>query len=111
MKRFTVLFLIFLCLIFNMIVLKPAFAITNTFTEGIYTISDFIPSKNDIYVFSNVSATDDIYMIIMDENKTIHHSIILQPNSEKHTTVPVLPNYRVILFGKGQMYFYPQEPK
>jgi len=43
-------------------------------------------------------------MIIMDENQTIHHSILL-PNSEQHITVPILPNYRVILLGKGEMYF------
>ena len=111
MKRFTVLFLIFLCLTFIVIGLNPAFAATNTYKEGIYNVSDFNPSKNGTYFFSNVSPTDDIYMIIMDENKTIHQSILLPPNSEKHVTVPILPNYRVILIGKGEMYFYPQEPK
>ena len=111
MKKFTVLSLIFLCLIFNVIGVKPVFAIGNTFKEGIYKVSDFNPSKNEIYLFSNVSPTDNIYMIIMDENQTIHHSILLLPNSEKHITVPILPNYRVILLGKGEMYFYPQEPK
>jgi len=111
MKRFHGLFLICLCVTFIVIGLKPAFAITNTFTEGIYKVSDFIPSKNGIYMFSNVSATDNMYMIIMDENKTIHHSILLLPNSEKHITVPILPDYRIILIGKGEMYFYPQEPK
>ena len=110
MKRFTVL-LIFSCLTFIVMGLKPAFAITNTFTEGIYKVSDFIPSKNGVYLFSNVSSTDNIYMMIMDENLTIRHSILLLPNSEKHVTVPILPNYRVILLGKGEMYFYPQEPK
>lgn len=111
MKKFTVLFLFSLCLTFIVIGLKPAFAVNNTFTEGIYTVSDFIPSKNNIYLFSNVSMTDNIYMIIMDENKTIRHSILLLPNSEKHITVPILPNYRVILLGKGELYFYPQEPE
>ena len=104
MKRFTVLFLICLCLTFILIGLKPAFATTNTFTEGIYKLSDLNPSKNGVYFFSNVSSTDNIYMIIMDENQTIHHSILL-PNSEQHITVPILPNYRVILLGKGEMYF------
>ena len=52
-----------------------------------------------------------MYMMIMDENQTIHHAILLQPNSEKHTTVPILPNYKIILIIKGEMYFYPQEPE
>jgi len=51
MKRFTVLFAIFLCLTFNVIRLKPAFATTNTFTQGIYKLSDFNPSKSNIYFF------------------------------------------------------------
>ncbi|PRR82504.1 hypothetical protein CLVI_16390 [Clostridium vincentii] len=110
MKRFTVLSLIFLCLIFNVIGVKPVFAISNTFKEGIYNVSDFNPSKNEIYLFSNVSSTDKIYMIIMDENLNMQHSILLLPKSEKHITVPILPTYRVILIGKGEMYFYPQEP-
>jgi hypothetical protein len=109
MKRSIILFL--LCLTFIVIGLKPAFAVTNTFTEGIYKVSDFIPSKNNIYEFSNVSTTDNIYMIIMDENQTIRHSILLLPNSGKHITVPIQPTYRVILLGKGVMYFYPQEPE
>ena len=55
MKKFTALFLIFLCLTLNVIGLKPAFAITNTFTQGIYKLSDFNPSKSNIYFFSNIS--------------------------------------------------------
>ena len=108
MKRFTVLFLIFLCLTFIVIGLKPAFATTNTFTQGIYKLSDFNPSKSNIYFFSNVSIKDNMYMIILDENQDIIHSIRLLPNSEQHITVPILPNYRVILIGKGEMYFNPQ---
>jgi len=117
MKRFTVLFLFSLSLTFIAIGSKPAFATintsfvtTNTFTEGIYEVSNFNPSKDGIYVFSNVSPTDNIYMIIMDENQTVYHTILLKPNSEKHITVPILTNYRVIFLGKGEMYFYPQEP-
>ena len=109
MKKSIILFLIFLCLSFSIIELKSAFAVANTFTQGIYKVSDFIPSKNGIYMFSNVSATDNMYMIIMDENKTIHHSILLLPNSEKHITVPILPDYRVIILGKGEVYFAPKE--
>jgi len=109
MKKFTVLFLIFLCLTFIGIRLKPAFAATNTFTEGIYKLSDFNPSKNDIYSFSNVSSTDNISIIITDENRTILQAIRLLPNSEKHNTIPILPSYRIILLGKGEIYINPLE--
>ncbi|MEG2290724.1 MAG: hypothetical protein RSA29_14700 [Clostridium sp.] len=111
MKKFTGLFLIFLFLTFIAIGLKPAFAATNNFKEGVYKLSDFIPSRNNVYVFSNISSTDKIQMIIVDENQTIHQSIILSPNSEKHITLPILPNYTVTFLGKGEMYFYPAESK
>lgn len=109
MKRFTVLFLIFLSVTVNIIGLKTTFAITNTFTQGIYKSSDFIPSKSNVYSFSNISSTDGVYLIILDENQVINHAIRLQPNSQKHVTVPILPNYRVIILGKGEIYFEPKE--
>ena len=109
MKRFTVLFLIFFSLTFNIIELKTAIAITNTFTQGIYKSSDLIPSKSNTYSFSNISSTDGAYLIILDENQVINHAIRLEPNSEKHVTVPILPKYRVIILGKGELYFTPME--
>jgi len=111
MKKFTVLFLIFLCLTFNTIGLKPAFATTNTFTQGIYKLSDFNPSKSNTYYFSNISSTDKIYFMILDENQVIVHAIRLLPKSEEHITVPILPSYRVIILGKGEVYFTPKESK
>ncbi|WP_315079922.1 hypothetical protein [uncultured Clostridium sp.] len=111
MKRFTVLFLIFLCVTFNVIGLKPAFAIGNTFTQGIYQLSDFNPSKNNTYFFSNISSTNTIYFIVLDENQVILHAIRLTPDSEEHITVPILPNYRVVILGKGEVYITPEESK
>ena len=113
MKRFTVLFLIFLCLTFIVIGLKPAFAVvtTNTFTEGIHKLSDLNPSKDGIYSVSNVSPTDNISIIITDENQNILQVIRLTTNSEKHNTIPILPNYTITLLGKGEVYFNPLELK
>ncbi len=107
MKRLTVLFLIFLSVTFNIIGLKSVFAITNTFTQGIYKSSVLIPSKSNTYVFSNIFLTDGVFLIILDENQVINHAIRLQPNSEKHITVPILSNYRILILGKGELYFTP----
>ena len=109
MKRIIVLFLIFFSLTFNIIGLKTTFAITNTFTQGIYKSSDLIPSKSNTYSFSNISSTDGAYLIILDENQVINHAIRLLPNSETHITVPILPDYRVVILGKGEVYFAPKE--
>ena len=111
MKKFNVLFLIFLCLTFIVIGLKPAFATTNIFTQGIYKLSDFNPSKNGIYSVSNVSATDYMGIIITDEDQNIFQVIRLKPNSEKYNTIPILPNYTIILIVKGEVYFNPVEFK
>lgn len=109
MKRLTVLFLIFLSVTLNMIGWKSVFAITNTFTQGIYKSSDLIPSKSNAYVFSNISSTDGVFLIILDENQVINQAIRLQPNSQKHVTVSILPDYRVVIIGNGEVYFEPNE--
>ena len=109
MKRVTVLLLIFLSVTIHMIGWKSVFAITNTFTQGIYKSSVLIPSKSNTYVFSNISLTDGVFLIILDENQVINHAIRLLPNSEKHITVPILPNYRILILGKGELYFTPME--
>lgn len=113
MKRFNVLFLIFLCLTFSVIGLKPVFAVvnTNTFTQGIHKLSDFNPSKDGIYSVSNVSSTDNISIIITDENQNILQVIRLTANSEKHNTIPISPNYTITLLGKGEVYINPVELK
>lgn len=109
MKRIITLFLIFFSLTFNMIQLKSVFAITNTFTQGIYKPSDLMPSKRNVYYFSNISSNDGSYMIILDENQIVNQTIRLEPNSGKYVTIPILPNYRVIILGKGELYFTPME--
>lgn len=111
MKRFIVLFSIFLCLALIGIKLKPTFAVTttNNLTEGIYGLSDFNPSKNGIYSVSNTSRMDSITIIITNENQAILQVIRLSPGSEKHNTVPILPEYRVVLLGKGEVFVNPVE--
>jgi hypothetical protein len=106
MKKFTVLFLIFICLTFTIIGLKPAFPVstTNIFTQGIYKLSDFNRSKNGVYSVSNVSTTDNMSIIITDVEQNILQAIRLKPNSEKHNTIPINPNDTVILLGKGAVY-------
>lgn len=108
MKKFVVLLSICLCLSLNVIHSKPAFAVGNTFTQGIHSVSDFNISPNDLYIFSNVSKTDKIHLIFLDEKQDIVHTIRLGPNSEEHLTVPIKPNYKVIIIGNGILYINPK---
>ena len=57
MKKFAILYLIFLCLFFNTIGLKVAFAVAATLKEGIYNLSDIDVSSSNTYTIKNVSNT------------------------------------------------------
>lgn len=103
MKKFTVIFLILVCLFFNMIMIIPSFA-ANTFKEGIYKASDFNVSQQNLYSVQNISSTDSIYVIIFDDNQLQMQSIRLIPKSTKYNLVPLTPNYRVVVVGKGEAY-------
>lgn len=102
MKKLTILLLILICLSFNMLTTKPAFAVTS-FKEGIYQLSDFNISQSNNYTIQNVSSTDTIYMIIFDENQHELQSIHLSPKSINYRLVPLQPNYRIVLVGNGEV--------
>lgn len=107
MKRFTVIFLIFLCLTFYVIRLIPVFtaAATNTFVQGIYKLSDFNISNTSIFTIQNISKSEWMYLYILDENQVIMESLRLTPSIQKLDTVPIKPNYIILIMGKGEVYF------
>lgn len=108
MKRFTVIFLIFLCLTFNVIRLISVFAVGNIFTQGIYKLSDFNLSNTGIFTIQNVSETEGVYLYILDENQVVMESIRLVPSIQKLDTVPIKPNYIILIIGKGEVYITPR---
>ena len=110
MKKFTVIFLIFLCLTFSVIRLISAFAIGNVFTQGIYKLSDFNISNTSIFTIQNISETEGMYLYILDENQVVLESIRLIPSIQKLDTVPIKPNYIILIIGKGEIYFNPKQP-
>jgi hypothetical protein len=102
MKKLTTLLLILICLSFNILTAKPAFAVTS-FKEGIYQLSDFNISQSNNYTIQNVSSNDTIFMIIFDENQHELQSIHLSPKSINYRLVPLQPNYRIVLVGNGEV--------
>ncbi|MDR3594352.1 hypothetical protein [Clostridium sp.] len=109
MKKSIILFLIFLYLSFGIIELKSAFAVDNTFTQGIYKVSDFGKSKNYIYTIQNIRPQDNIYVTILDDNLNVIEGVRLLPNSPKINTVPIKENFKVIIIGKGEVHIYPKD--
>ena len=103
MKKFTIIFLILVCLLFNMIMIIPAFA-ANIFKEGIYKVSDFNFSSENLYSIQNISSTDSVYVLIFDENQLQMQSIRLVPKSANYNLAPLKPSYRVVVVGKGEVF-------
>ena len=103
MKKFTIIFLILVCLLFNMIMIIPAFA-ANIFKEGIYKVSDFNFSSENLYSIQNISSTDSVYVLIFDENQLQMQSIRLVSKSANYNLVPLKPSYRVVVVGKGEVF-------
>ena len=102
MKKYTVLFLILICLSFNILVATPTFAVIN-FKEGIYQLSDFNILSNNRYTIKNISTSNSVYVILFDDNQRQLQSMTLSPKSEKYTLLDLKPNYRIAIIGKGEV--------
>jgi len=110
MKKFTILFLIFLCLSFNIIGLKPTFSVSNTFKQGIYKLSDFDISSGNIYNVSNISKTNSVRVFIFDKNYIPIQDIKLNPYSLNIDTVPMTSEYIFVVTGSGEVTITPKSP-
>ena len=109
MKKFIVLFLIFLCLSFNFFGVT-AFAVssTNVLKEGIYNLSDLNISPDNLYDITNISSTEDAYILIFDENYVIMQSLRLSPSIKSFNLVPLKPNSKLIVLGKTEIFITPR---
>ena len=100
MKKITI-FLIFLCLLFN-INTMPAMAAFKL-KEGFYKATDLDLSVAATHTIQNNSFSERAFLIILDSNQVIQQVIRLKPQSEKYTLVPLEVNYTVIIAGKGEV--------
>ncbi|HAK43210.1 MAG TPA: hypothetical protein DCM59_11555 [Clostridium sp.] len=101
MKKFTIVLLILVILIFSASISTPAFA-QNVFKEGFYRISDFNPSKDGSYYVQNIS-DKGVYVIVFNENLIATQILYLEPKSPKYNLVPITPAHRVVIVGDGQV--------
>jgi len=101
MKKFTIILLILVTLIFSTSISTPAFA-ANVFKEGFYRISDFNPSEGGSYHVQNIS-DKGVYVIVFNENLIATQILYLEPKSPKYNLVPITPAHRVVIVGDGQV--------
>lgn len=103
MKKFIIVFLISVCLLFNMS--KITYAVpSNVFKEGVYKVSDFNLSPENMYYVQNTSQDQSVFIIVFDGNQLQLQTIRLKPNSRKYNLLPLEKNYRLIIIGEGQVY-------
>jgi len=108
MKKITILLLIFLCLLFDIIGLKPAFAVATTFKEGMYTFADLDVSPGNAYTIKNVSLKDSVRILIYDEDHKDMQTIKLEPNSIEINAITIQPNYIIVVAGNGEVTIAPK---
>jgi hypothetical protein len=101
MKKFTTLLLISIFLLFNTI--TSAFA-ANVFKEGVYKISNFNFSPNNIYNIQNISPNGGVFVAIFDENQVVLQTIKLGPKSDKYNLIPLSPKDRIMIVGNGEVF-------
>ena len=112
MKKFTMLFLIFLCLSFNIMGATSVVANgSNILKQGVYTLSDLNISPDNMYTVQNTSSTNKSYILVFDDNDVKMQSIRLFPNSTKFNLISIKPDYKIVVLGKGEVYINPISPK
>ncbi|OPJ65341.1 hypothetical protein [Clostridium chromiireducens] len=110
MKKFIVLFLIFLGLSFNFFgVITFAVNITNVIKEGVYTLADLRVSPDNLYNITNVSSTEDAYIIIFNEDYVIMQSLRLSPIIRSFNLIPLEPQYKLVVLGKTEVFIEPRK--
>lgn len=106
MKKFTTTLVILIALILSTSIVALA-SDNSTYKEGIYTLSDFAPTKDNLYTIQNISSKDNSYLIVMDENLTSLQFLRLEPKSPIHDLIPLTPKYRIVIFGVGEVLIKP----
>ncbi|RII34989.1 hypothetical protein D2A34_07210 [Clostridium chromiireducens] len=110
MKKFIVLFLIFLGLSFNFFgVITFAVNTTNVIKEGVYTLADLRVSPDNLYNITNVSSTEDAYIIIFNEDYVIMQSLRLSPVIRSFNLIPLEPQYKLVVLGKTEVFIEPRK--
>jgi hypothetical protein len=101
MKKLTILFLILLCLSFNIFRIAALGALL--LKEGLYKASNYNLSPDTAYTAQNVSSKDDVYMLILDDNNVVQQSLRLIPKSAKYNLSPIQPGSSIVIVGGGEV--------
>ena len=76
----------------------------NIFEEGVYKATDFSFSSDNNYIVQNISKENSAFIQLFDENQNLLQSIHLSKNSDKYNLLPLKPDYRIVIVGKGDVF-------
>lgn len=111
-EKICCVFLIFLCLSFDFFgVITFAQPSNNVLKEGVYTISDLQISPDNLYDITNISSTEDAYILIFDEKYVIMQSLRLSPSIKSFNLVPLQSGNKLVVLGKTEIYINPRQTK
>ena len=104
MKKFAIIFSIFLFLSFSMNIVTTV-AEPKSFSQGIYNVKDSGFLVNTTYNIQNTSPNDKAILMVIDGNQQIQELIRLEPNSPKYYLKPLDYDFLVVIIGNGQVDF------
>ncbi|HAG44368.1 MAG TPA: hypothetical protein DCL31_14875 [Clostridium sp.] len=102
MKKFIAMILISLSLSFS--VFTQSVYPVNIFNEGVYKAADFNFAPGNKYIVQNISDENSVYLQVFNENQILVQSIQLSPKSDKYNLIPLLPDYRIVIVGNGNVF-------
>ncbi|EKQ58043.1 MULTISPECIES: hypothetical protein [unclassified Clostridium] len=102
MKKFIILFSIFLTLSLSTITIN-AFAEGKILTQGIYNARESNLLVGTPITARITSLNDKVMIMIIDSNQTVQELVRLGPGSTEHVLKPLDFDSSVIIFGKGSV--------
>jgi len=104
MKKFILIFSVFLFISFVMNTTITIAQPTQNFSEGFYHVETLKLVPNVSYNVRNVSASR-VLMIIVDGNEVIQQLLRFESNSKQYVMIPLQFDYKIIIIGNGQLSF------
>lgn len=104
MKNSVRILFVFLFVSFSFNTVSALAETKNTFSEGIYSISDLKLLPNVSYKIENVSGGKS-FISIFNNDLILEESIRLESNSLKYILKPMQYDYKIVIIGTGQLLF------
>lgn len=104
MKKFALILSIFLLISFKLNAVSTVAQTNQTFSEGIYSLSDLKLLENVPYKVQNVSG-GTAFIVILNSDLVLEQSIRFDANSLRYILNPMKYDYKIVIVGTGQLSF------